>query len=138
MDLKQDLPKIRTLTTECLNARDEILSAWVFGSVSKGQANQLSDIDIAIWVDSKHPNVLNKPLYKLDIINLLMDTLHTNVIDLVIINSAPPLLKHRILTTGLLLFEKNPILQRRFLIKSINEYIDTAPLRKLFSTRPNS
>jgi len=84
---------------DALAERAEILEAYLFGSHATGRAGQHSDIDIAVYVD--------EPLatgggygYAADLTTHLMSKLHTNNIDLVVLNHAAPVLYHRVLRDG--------------------------------------
>jgi hypothetical protein len=56
--------------------------------------------------------------------------LHSDEVDLVILNDAPPLLSHRVLRDGLLLLERSRTERVRFETRAVLEYLDTKPLRK--------
>lgn len=131
MDSNAKVSDIQKKIVRVLSPREEIISCWLFGSYAKNKQNNLSDIDIAILLDVNAVCVQSDALYKLKILDLLLGALETNNVDLVVINTAPPLLKHRIVTQGVLCFDKQPILQRRFTVKALNEFLDTIPLRKL-------
>ena len=63
----------------------------------------------------------------------LSDLLKTDEIDLVILNRASPLLAHRVITRGKLVFVRDDIRRTRFEARAIQEYLDTKPLYELES-----
>lgn len=58
----------------------------------------------------------------------MIKTLKTNDVDLVILNSAPPLLKFQAIHHGDLLFSRSDSQRIAFQIKAFNEYQDIRPL----------
>ena len=102
------MDEIKNTLNGYLQKHPEIEVAYVFGSLAQGKANALSDIDIAIITDSQQIN--NKTYrygYKAEILTDLIKLLKTNNIDLVILNEANTLLKHRVLYHGKLIYSKN-------------------------------
>ena len=92
--VQQVLTKLRA----CLDPREEILEAYVFGSAATGQAQAHSDIDIAVYL-------LDRPSasafgYEADLASALMRELGSDGVDVVVLNEAPPLLYHRVLRDG--------------------------------------
>jgi predicted nucleotidyltransferase len=82
-----------------LALRPEVLEAYVFGSVARGQSGQISDIDVAVYVDPQM--TARAPYgYAADLSTALGTALERNDIDVVVLNDAPPLLYHRVLTGG--------------------------------------
>ncbi|MBW6519091.1 MAG: nucleotidyltransferase domain-containing protein [ANME-2 cluster archaeon] len=78
---------------------DSVYFAYLFGSVIRGDANELSDVDIAVMLDES----LSKKdmLYvELNLINELTRVLKSDKIDLVVLNDAPLLLKYNIIKNG--------------------------------------
>ena len=61
----------------------------------------------------------------------LMCLLKTNEIDLIILNNVPPLLSHRVISRGLLVYSKNDLAKNIFTVETIKHYIDTKPLRQV-------
>ena len=78
---------------------DRVNFAYMFGSTVRGDANELSDYDIAVMLDES----LSKKdmLYmELDLISELTRVLKSDKIDLVVLNDAPLLLKYNIIKNG--------------------------------------
>ena len=92
--------------TELLSARREVLEAYLFGSRARGAGHSHSDIDVAVFVDEAE--VEPGPFgYQSQLTAVLMSGLGTNAVDVVILNSAPPLLYHRVLRDGLRVFSRD-------------------------------
>ena len=127
--LKEDI--IRK-TTDFFFKRPEVKFAYLFGSVALGKSNKLSDVDLAVFIDADYLKE-NKFTYgyKAELITELIKVLRTNSVDLVILNSVPVLLKHKVLVGGKLLVCRDDSERIRFQVKSLNEYSD---LKCLFLT----
>jgi hypothetical protein len=93
------MPGLAERIAEVLSARQEILEAYLFGSRARGAGQAHSDVDVAVFVDEKtiDPGVFG---YRSELTAALMSGLHTNSVDVVVLNSAPPLLYHRVLRDG--------------------------------------
>ena len=79
--------------------REEILEAYLFGSLARGQFSDHSDIDIAVYVDAARANPGTFG-YDAELTADLAKALTNNRVDLVILNRASPLLYHRVLRDG--------------------------------------
>jgi len=89
-----------------LEPRGEILEAYLFGSAARGQAQAHSDLDIAVYVEERRcPDT--RFGYRADLTTQLMAGLETNRVDVVVLNTAPPLLYHRVLRDGIRLLSRD-------------------------------
>ncbi len=105
--------------------RGEIEVAYIFGSVAQNESNSLSDIDLAVILNEEKIDAGLYPYgYKAHLLCDLMKLLKTNRVDLVILNDAPPLLRHRVLYYGKLICANNEARRIRFHVDTINEYND--------------
>ncbi len=52
---------------------------------------------------------------------------------MVVLNGAPPLLRHRVLAGGTRLFDRDPGARVRLETKAMLDYFDTAPLRQVLA-----
>jgi predicted nucleotidyltransferase len=108
--------------------RDGVVSASLFGSQAAGTAGALSDVDIAVWLD---PELSDSERFRLrlELIGRAASALGTNEVDLVVLNDAPPLLKHRALSSRALLVDRDAVRRLRLESRAVAEYLDTKPLR---------
>jgi predicted nucleotidyltransferase len=99
-------PELAERITDVLSARQEILEAYLFGSRARGAGQAHSDVDVAVVVDEQtiEPGLFG---YRSELTAALMSGLRTNSVDVVILNSAPPLLYHRVLRDGLRLLSRD-------------------------------
>lgn len=110
--------------------RDEVSALYVFGSTGKGRETKESDIDIAVLIDElrlkrKSHDVLKKEYF------LASPSFSIRPVDIVILNTASPYLKHHILKTGKMLFDKNRKFRVTFTAKAIIEYFDYKPIEDI-------
>ena len=85
--------------TAVLSARPEILEAYLFGSHARDTGQAHSDIDVAVFVN--FDDVVPGPFgYRSELTSALMSGLGSNAVDVVVLNTAPPLLYHRVLRDG--------------------------------------
>jgi predicted nucleotidyltransferase len=99
--------------------------AYLFGSRARGQAGPLSDTDVAVYLDRR----IKLGDYRLKLMERLAKILKSDHLDLVVLNQAPPLLRHEIIKYGLLL--KDDAFRRiPFEVETIRDCLDTAHLRQ--------
>lgn len=100
--------------------------AYLFGSLANGNFGPLSDVDLAVYVDCR----LNLFTYRLKLMETLARVLKTDNFDLVILNNAPIVLTHEVISAGLILKDDR---RRRVMFESssLREYLDTAHLREV-------
>jgi hypothetical protein len=111
--------------------RDEISTLYIFGSTAKGRETSESDIDVAVLIDEQKKGrrtyeALKKVYYAAS------PKLSRRPVQIVILNTASPFLKYRILKTGKVLFEKNRRLRVNFTANTITEYFDYKPIEDVF------
>jgi len=106
-----------------------LAAVYFFGSAAAGKTGPLSDIDIAILLvdDFSDRDYLDK---QLELQAKFCRGLRTDQVDVVILNQASPLLAHRVLSRGRLLFSRSDRERQAFFVKTIREYLDTEPLRR--------
>ena len=117
---------IRDGVVKCVSGKPEVLAAYVFGSVATGRTRRNSDVDIAVLLgDNIRPSGMFR--YRLRLISELGSALHRPDVDVVILNEAPPLLAHRVLSKGKLVFERSASARIRFQVMTANRYADLVP-----------
>ena len=78
-----------------------IISAYVFGSRARDAAHRESDIDIGVLLDhTVHPMPRERFEARLRLVAHLIASLVTNLVDLVVINDAPPHLARHVMLDG--------------------------------------
>lgn len=105
---------------EYLRSEEDILFAYLFGSLVDGKAGPLSDVDIAVYLAEK----VSFAEKKLVLLGNLADILKTDEIDLVVLNKAPLTLKMKILENKRIIVDKVPFLRHRYESLTLREYFD--------------
>jgi predicted nucleotidyltransferase len=101
-------------------SEENILVAYLFGSRAKDLNTPLSDIDIAILLSEIPKSLLEFYLY---MVNKLSEVVGDNL-DLIILNVAPPMLKHQVIKYGKVIYTRNE--RERIIFESMAEceYLD--------------
>ena len=109
-----------------LEARDEVLEAYLFGSHARGQARPRSDVDVAVYIDEGRARggVWG---YRAQLATELMGALRTNDVDVVVLNRAPILLYHRVLRDGVRLFSRDLRATTTRAGQALSRYFDFLP-----------
>jgi predicted nucleotidyltransferase len=108
-------------------ARDvHVRFAYLFGSQARGKTTALSDIDIAVFLESR----VDPLYYRLKLIEVLTRVTKKENIDIVVLNQATALLKHEVIGAGIVLKEAR---EERLLFETevLREYLDLDHLRKV-------
>jgi predicted nucleotidyltransferase len=117
---------IERAVARCLSTRRDIQAAYLFGSVAAGRDHAGSDIDIAVLLaPSVRPAMMLS--YRLNLMADLGFALHRTDVDVVILNQAPPLLAHRVLSQGTLVFERSKSSRVKFQVRTAARYLDMIP-----------
>lgn len=111
-----------------LAERQDVQLGYIFGSAASGSERESSDIDIGVlFAVEAEPATLDQLAAELE-------TVSGRPVDLVDLDSAPPLLAHEIISGGQLLFCGDDTQRTRFESRAIARYLDTAHLRKVQHT----
>jgi predicted nucleotidyltransferase len=109
-----------------LQARAEVLEAYVFGSTTTGSAGAHSDVDVAVYLGEPRP-AASAFGYECDLASELMREVRTSRIDVVILNDAPPLLYHRVLRDGVRVLARDLRSTTTREGRALSRYCDFAP-----------
>jgi predicted nucleotidyltransferase len=105
-----------------------VIAAMLIGSQARGTPGPLSDVDIAVWHEPGLDPAGRLQL-QLKLTRLASETLRTNEVDIIMLNQAPPLLRHRAIRDRKLLVERDPVARVRLDARALLDYLDTEPLR---------
>jgi predicted nucleotidyltransferase len=108
-----------------LEARTDVRLVYVFGSTARGEARASSDIDVAVLFETL-PEVGD-----LDQLAADLQTTAGRRVDLVVLNTAPPLLASEIVKTGRRLTCRSEADRVRFETHAAARYLDTAHMRRI-------
>jgi hypothetical protein len=122
-----------TLRTALASAPPEVLAAYLYGSRARGTARPDSDVDVAILLAAPPAPTLAGVARDLEA------SLEAGLglpVEVVVLNTAPPDLAHRVLRDGVILLDRDREVRLRFVVQSRNEYFDMEPLRRLYRRVP--
>lgn len=118
----------------CLRADPIVRLAWLFGSRARGTERRDSDVDVAVLVDDAcvaGAAATKDTLFR--VIGAAAGAVRSDLIDLVLLNHAPVLLRHRVLRDGVLLFARSDAERVRFVHGTLTEYLDMEPRLRMFT-----
>lgn len=121
------MAELRQRITEYVSEKEEILIAWLFGSMVTGTSRPDSDVDIALLLrrDSE-PDADRFLSLKSDLASLLKRD-----VDIVILNQASPIVRMQVLEKGEKLFERERRAYLEFFVRTMNEYDDLKRIRAI-------
>ena len=106
----------------------EVRLAYLFGSRARQRERPDSDYDIGVLVEDEcvaDASGVNRTIRRLAA--RLAGEIPAQMLHIVLLNDAPPLLRHRVLRDGVLLHARNETERVRFAIRAIREYQDMEP-----------
>lgn len=109
--------------------RDGVVAAVLIGSHARGTAGPLSDIDVAYWHEPSLDSAERSGL-RLELARAAARALGSDEVDLVPLNHASPLVRHRAIRDGRRLLERDRETRVDLEARAIVEYLDTIPLRE--------
>jgi len=119
-------------TTERLraffSARDDVEAAWVFGSVARGNAGPMSDVDVAILPAAAVAREAWWDL-RLDLMSRLPGVLGVHEVDVVAVPEASVVLGFEIASEGVQVFGEWSRVAAEAVIAAVTEYWDYADVR---------
>jgi len=125
--VKLKTENIICIAGEYFAKRDDVIFAYLFGSYATETQNQLSDIDIAVYIKD---DIITKSDDKLEIVANLSSLLKTDQIDLVILNQAPTSLLNRIIAKKFVVVDKEPFKRHAFESLNMRKGLDFAYTEK--------
>jgi predicted nucleotidyltransferase len=108
--------------------RPGLSAAYLIGSQARESSGPLSDVDIAVLHDPRLSAAAALSL-RLALARAAAAALATGEVDVVLVNAASPLLRHRVVRDGRLLLDHDPSARIAFQATALRDYLDTQPLR---------
>ena len=124
-EMKQSIAKQIIQAEDYLKARKDIGFAYLFGSLAENRATHLSDVDIAVYLTEG--KLEDK---RLQILGDLIDIFRTDRVDLVILNTAPLILKMKIIQARRILADNFPHMRNTFESLTMRTYFDFSKMEK--------
>lgn len=118
--LPENIEYLLPMAQAYLKSREDVLFAYIFGSLARGKISPLSDLDISVYL-KEDADFVEK---KMETLGKLIELLETDEIDLVILNSAPLTLRMKILESKKVIVDNAPFLRHRYESLTMREYLD--------------
>ncbi len=114
-----------------LSTQPDVVAAYLFGSLAEGRAHPRSDIDIAILLrEDADASVGGKRHFALwEAVERFTD----RKVDVVVLNTASPILQHQVLKHGKLLYEGDRRARVEFEVRAGKIYADLKPMFNYFT-----
>lgn len=108
-------------------SREEpVVVAYLFGSVAKGAAGRLSDVDVAVLLSEGYDLTLD---YRLYLMGELAEIVGRET-DVVILNEVSPLLRYEVIKCGKILYCKDECERVTFEERTLDEYLDMGRIER--------
>ena len=107
----------------------DLLAAYLYGSRARGEGHPDSDVDIGLLYRNRPPRTLDSTPRRLE------DALERElgqVVEVVVLNDAPPDLVHRVVRDGVLLLDRDRSRRLAFEVHSLNQFFDMQPIWDLY------
>jgi uncharacterized protein len=116
---------------EYFGRQPDVVVAYLFGSVARGQATPLSDVDIAVLLDptEEAEAVLDRQVTLLTELTQLAEP----EVQLTLLNDVPPLLAYEVIREGILLHQRSGAERVAFQVKAMKEYFDVQPMLAFYN-----
>src|SRR5687767_11834572 len=106
------------------SAPSQVVAAYLYGSVARGTDRPRSDVDVGVLLDAAPPPTLEGHLFDYE---AQLESTIQRPVQLLLLNTAPADLIHRVLRDGRVLLDRDPRARIGFEVRSRNEYFDILP-----------
>ena len=114
-----------------LARQTDIVAAYLFGSVARGQTHALSDVDIAVLLD---PDIDRQTSVERQLeLMVMLDDIADREVQVTLLNRAPPLLAYQVIRDGILLYERSRHERIAFEVRTMKVYFDFKPRLEFFN-----
>lgn len=133
-----DLSQAESQLRAYFAAQSQVLVAYLFGSQATGKAGSLSDLDTAVLLKG-NPSDRECLGVRLELVGGLMSLLHTNDVDVAILNQVSLVMRYQVLRTGRVVYCRDRQVMIDFRVRTLNKYFDLKPMldrhRRIFFDR---
>ena len=108
-----------------LAEQPDVVAAYLYGSVARGQANALSDVDVAVLLQ---PGLDNESAVERQLeLAVALSRFSNREVQVMLLNNAPPQLAYEAIREGRLLCERDRLVRIRFEVRTMKLYFDLQP-----------
>ena len=113
-----------------LAPRTEVLDAYLFGSLARGEASAHSDVDVAVFVE---PQALARPGfgYEAELGASVQQALARPDVDITVLNRAGPVIYHRVVRDGIRVLSRNMRATTTREGEALSRYCDYVPTLRM-------
>lgn len=111
----------------------DVAAVYLFGSRAGGGAGPSSDVDLAVVLRGGL-DASERWRKRVDLLGQACSRLRTDAVDLVVLEDAPTVLGHRVLSRGRLLCDREPGRRVRVAEQIMRRYLDEAYLRNVLDS----
>jgi predicted nucleotidyltransferase len=104
-----------------------VLVAYLYGSHARGRAGPLSDVDVAVLLDSDDEE------RRLELTAAIAHAVVPARADVVVLNDAPLALSYRVVRDGTVLVSRDDSARVEHWVRTVDRYLDMAPARRLLA-----
>ena len=132
MATRIDQPRIDSEAVSAyLAAQADVVVAYLFGSVARGRANQMSDIDVAVLLEPElEPAATVERQLQLMV---ALDDFADREVQVIVLNRASPFLAYQVVREGRLLYERSRPERVAFEVRAMKIYFDIKPMLEFHS-----
>lgn len=102
------------------DGEEPVLVAYLFGSHARGEADILSDVDVAVFLSKIPPSLLDFHLRLIDNLSRILG----KDVDVVVLNLVGSLLKYQVVRYGKPVYSRRERERVQFEARTMNEYLD--------------
>lgn len=125
MKMKFDLAAFRQYFDRADPPQSDVLAAYLFGSLARGQALPSSDVDIAVLIE---PGLdLERSVEAQLQLELDLERLTQRPVQVTILNRASPFMAYQVIKDGFLIYERNKSERIAFQVRTLKIYFDLQP-----------
>lgn len=123
--MKFDLATFRQYFDRTDAPQSDVLVAYLFGSLARGQALPSSDVDVAVLIQ---PELDLEQSVELQLqLEMDLERLSQRPVQVTILNRATPFLAYQVIKEGLLIYERNKPERIAFQVYTLKIYFDLQP-----------
>lgn len=121
----RSLDGARAALSAAIASEPDVVAAYLYGSLTRGEAGPLSDVDVALLVSDPRTG----EAVRARTTDALCRRLGTSRVDVVLLAESPPPLSYRVVRDGLLVASRDAAVLERFITRTVLQYLDFKPMR---------